>query len=299
MRTDSQPVGRLIEQFLASAFETFPYHRPTVGWFSDLNYFSAADAQHFFDQYYVPSNMVLAVVGDVKPGEVFPVTERYFGRLPTRPKPQPVHTSEPPQNSERRVVLEETAQPFYVEGYHRPNYRDPDDAVYDAITDLMSSGRTSRLYRALVRDKKIAAEAAGFSGFPGTKYEHLFAFYAVPLPGHTPEEMRTAIHEEIERLRTTNVTDEELQMVKTRAKANLIRSLANNAGMAFQLGIYQLRYGDWRELFRQVDRIDKVSKEDIRRVANKTFQPTNRSIGIIETKSAAAQKPNGQGEKEQ
>ena len=122
-----------------------------------------------------------------------------------------------------------------------------------------------------------------------------FAFDAVPLPGHTPEEMRKAIHAEIEKLKTTDVTDEELKMVKTRAKANLIRGLADNAGMAFQLGLYQLRYGDWRELFRSVDRIDKVSKEDIRRVANKTFSPTNRTVGIIETIPGA----NPQGEKEQ
>ena len=296
MRTDSQPIGRLVEQFLGGSFETYPYHRPTIGYYSDLYYFSATDAKTFFDQYYVPSNMVVAIVGDVNPAEVIPLAEKYFGRLPTRPQPAPVHTTEPPQRSEREVELRETAQPFYLEGYHRPNYRDPDDAVYDAITDLMSTGRTSRLFRALVRDQKIAAEAEGFSGFPGTKYEHLFAFDAVPLPGHTPEEMRKAIHQEIERLKTTDVSDEELRMVKTRAKANLIRGLADNAGMAYQLGLYQLRYGDWRELFRSVDRIDKVSKEDIRRVANKTFLPTNRTVGIIETIPGS---PNPQGEKEQ
>ena len=293
MRTDSQPIGRLVEQFLGESFVTYTYHRPTVGYFSDLNYFSATDATRFFDHYYVPANMVVAIVGDVRPAEVVPLVEKYFGRLPARPKPAPVHTSEPPQNSERQVELHETAQPFYLEGYHRPDYRDPDDAVYDAITDLMSSGRTSRLFRALVRDKKIAAEAEGFTGFPGTKYEHLFAFDAVPLPGHTPEEMRKAIHEEIERLKTTYVTDDELKMVKTRAKANLIRGLADNAGLAFQLAIYQLRYGDWRELFRSVDRIDKVTKADIRRVANKTFQSTNRTVGIIET-IPAPRNPNGE-----
>jgi predicted Zn-dependent peptidase len=108
--------------------------------------------------------------------------------------------------------------------------------------------------------------------------------------------MRKGIHEEIERLKTTYVTDEELKMVKTRAKADLIRGLANNAGMAFQIGIYQLRYDDWRELFRSVDRIDKVTKEDIRRVANKTFLPTNRTVGVIETIPGS---PNPQGEKEQ
>src|SRR5439155_7323770 len=105
---------------------------------------------------------------------------KIFGRLPSPPTPDERTTVEPPQNSERRVVLHEASQPFYVEGYHRPDYHDKDDAVYDAIADLMSEGRTSRLYRALVRDKKIASFSAGFSGFPGTKYPHLFAFYAVP-----------------------------------------------------------------------------------------------------------------------
>ena len=293
MRTDSSPVGRLLEQFTTAAFQAHPYHRPTVGWMSDLNSFSATDAQKFFDEYYIPSNMVIAVVGDVNTAQAMPIIEKYFGRLPTRPVPDERTTTEPPQNSERRVVLQDASQPIYLEGYHRPDFRSPDDEVYDAIADLMSNGRTSRLYRSLVRDKKIASDSAGFSGLPGTKYPHLFAFYAVPLPGHKPDEMATAIHAEIERLKTADISDEELEMIKTRAKANLIRGLGNNAGLAFQLGIYQARYGDWRELFHSVDRINKVTKADIRRVANQTFVPTNRTVGIIETIAP----PAGEGQK--
>jgi len=295
MRTDSNPTGRLLEQFTTAAFMAHPYHRPTVGWMSDLNSFSATDAQAFFDKYYIPSNMVVAVVGDLKASEAMPVIEKYFGRLPTKPQPDERTTTEPPQNSERRVVLQERTQPLYLEGYHRPDDRSKDDAVYDALQDLMSDGRTSRLYRALVRDKKIAADSAGFSGLPGTKYPHLFAFYAAPLPGHTPQEMADAIHTEIERLKKEDVSDEELKMVKTRAKANLIRGLAENEGLAQQLAIAQARYGDWRELFRSVDRIDQVTKADIRRVANETFKDTNRTVGIIESaKPAAASKGGAQ-----
>ncbi len=293
MRTDSRPIGRLVEQFIASAFEAHPYHRPTIGWISDLNSFSATDAKHFFDTYYIPSNMVVAVVGDVKATEVMPIIEKYFGRLPSPPTPDERTTVEPPQNSERRVVLHDASQPFYIEGYHRPDYHDKDDAVYDAIADLMSEGRTSRLYRALVRDKKIASFAAGFTGFPGNKYAHLFAFYATPLPGHTPQEVGDAIHAEIERIKKEDITDEELKMIKTRAKANLIRGLADNQGLALQLGVYQSRYGDWRELFRQVDNIDKVTKADIRRVADGTFVLTNRTVGIIENISRASAAPHG------
>jgi predicted Zn-dependent peptidase len=289
LRTDSNPIGRLLEQFNAAAFEAHPYHRPTVGWMSDLNSFSATDAKKFFDHYYVPANMVVAVAGDVKASEVMPVLEKYFGRLPASSKPDEITTTEPPQNSERKVILKEKAQPLYLEGYHRPDYRTKDDAVYDAITDLMSEGRTSRLYRALVRDKKIASFAAGFSGLPGTKYPHLFAFYAVPLPGHSTQEMADAIHVEIERLKKEDISDDELKMIKTRTKANLIRGLGDNQGLAAQLADYQTRYGDWRELFRSVDRIDQVSKADIRRVANETFNDTNRTVGVIETTAGTGQ----------
>src|ERR1700685_1971090 len=288
LRTDSNPIGRLLEQFDAAAFEAHPYHRPTVGWMSDLNSFSATDAKKFFDQYYVPANMVVAVAGDVKAAEVMPILEKYFGRLPVSHKPDETTTTEPPQNSERRVELMEKTQPLYLEGYHRPNYRTKDDAVYDAITDLMSEGRTSRLYRALVRDKKIASFSAGFSGLPGTKYPHLFAFYAFPLPGHSTQEVADAIHAEIDRLKKEDISDDELKMIKTRTKANLIRSLGDNEGLANQLAVYQTRYGDWRELFRSVDRIDKVTKADIRRVANETFNDTNRTVGVIETSKGGA-----------
>ena len=217
-----------------------------------------------------------------------PIIEKYFGRIPAHARPDERITTEPPQNSERRVVLHDQSQPLYLEGYHRPDYRDPDDAVYDAIADLMSEGRTSRLYRALVRDQKIASFSAGFTGLPGNKYPHLFAFYAFPLPGHKPDEMAGAIHAEIDKLKKEDISDDELKMIKTRAKANLIRGLGSNEGLAFQLGLNQARYDDWRELFREVDRIDKITKADIRRVANKTFTENNRTVGIIETTTPAS-----------
>ena len=288
MRTDSNPIGRLLEQFITAAYQAHQYHRPTIGWMSDLNSFSATEALDFFHTYYIPSNMGVAVVGDVKASEAMPIIEKYFGRIKSVEKPDERTTTEPPQNSERRVVLHEVSQPVYLEGYHRPDYRSKDDAVYDSIADLVSNGRTSRLYRALVRDKKIASDSAGFTGLPGNKYPHLFAFYAIPLPGHKPEDMASAIHAELERLKNEDITDDELKMIKTRAKANLLRGLDNNAGLASQLATYQSRYDDWRELFRTVDRIEQVTKADIRRVAAQTFVASNRTVGIIETAS-----PNG------
>jgi predicted Zn-dependent peptidase len=293
MRVDSAPIGRLVEQFLAAAYVAHPYGRPNVGWMSELSQITATEADAFHKKYYVPANIVIAVVGDLKASETIPVLEKYFGRIPAGPQPEEMTTVEPKQNAERSVLIKEATQPFYLEGYHRPDYRDPDDSVYDAIQDIFSNGRTSRLYRSLVRDQQIAPVAEGFSGFPGSKYPGLFAFYAVPVPGHTPQELETAIHKEIDKLKTSDVTDDELAMFKTRARAGLLRGLANNEGLAEQLAVYQLQYGDWRELFRQLDKVNKVSKDDIKRVANKIFTEKNRTTAIIEFDPGNAPKPPG------
>lgn len=292
MRTDSNPQGRLIEQLLAAAFTAHTYGRPVVGWDSDLSTWSATDALKFWETYYTPANKCVAVVGDVKAAEIMPVLEGYFGRLPKGPKPPPLSTVEPKQFAERTVILRDKAQPFYAEAYHRPDYRDKDDAVYDAISDLMSNGRTSRLYRSLVRDQKIAAQAAGISGFPGTKYPHLFVFFGVPTPETTPQQIRAAIHAEIDRLKTTLVSDEEMQMLRARAKVELLQGLGDNQGLAIAFAKAQQRYGDWREVFRNVEHIEKVTKEDIRRVANQVFVDSNRTAAWIERAepSAAGQK---------
>ncbi len=282
MRIDSSPIGRMVEQLLATAYVAHPYGRSGVGWESEISQVTAIEAEAFHKKYYVPSNIVIAVVGDLKASTAMPVLEHYFAPIPTAPKPEAMTTIEPPQFAEKSVVIKEATQPFYIEAYHRPDYRDPDDAVYDAITDIFSNGRTARLYRSLVRDQRIAAEAEGFSGFPGDKYPGLFAVYAVPLPGHTHEEMRTAIHKELTRLKDTDVTDAELARFKTRARADLLRGLADNEGLAHQLAEYQTRYGDWRELFRQLDKIDAVSKADVRRVANKIFIASNRTSAQID-----------------
>ena len=288
MRTDSNPEGRLFEQFLATAYVAHNYGRSGIGWPSEVSQITATEAMDFHKVYYVGSNIVIAVVGDVKSSDAMPVLEKYFSRVPGGPKPEEMTTVEPKQFAEKTVAIREASQPIYIEGYHRPDFRDPDDAVYDAISDIMSNGRVSRLYRSLVRDQQIAAAAEGVSPYPGDKYPSLFVFFAVPLPGHTPAEMRDAIHKEIDKLKAGDVTDDELAMFKTRTRADLLRGLADNQGLANSLAEYQTRYGDWRQLFLQLDRVDKVTKADIRRVANQVFVPSNRTEAWVETATPAA-----------
>jgi predicted Zn-dependent peptidase len=288
MRIDSSPQGRLIEEFLAAAYMAHHYGTPGVGWESDITQVTATEAAAFHAKYYVPSNIVIAVVGDIDTKTALPMLEKYFGAIPSGPKPEPMTTVEPPQKAERSVVLHEATQPIYLEGYHRPDFRSPDDAVYSAITDIFSNGRTSRLYKSLVRDQRIAIVAEGFSGFPGQKYPGLFAFYAVPMSGHTAADMEPAIHKELDKLKSEDVTDAELERFKSRARAGLLGSLGENSGLASELAEYQTDYGDWREMFRELQQIDAVTKADIRRVAQQTFVDSNRTVARIETQQASA-----------
>ena len=154
---------------------------------------------------------------------------------------------------------------------------------YAVISDILGGGRSSRLYTTLVKSKKLALFAGAASSIEGQKYPGLFAFFAVPNQGKTNAECEAAIYDEIERLKKEPVTDEELRGVKTRAKVRFIDSVDSNMGIAMQLAFAQNLMGDWRHMFRSLDRIEKVTAEDIQRVAQKTFVKSNRTVGMIET----------------
>jgi len=173
-------------------------------------------------------------------------------------------------------------------GYHKPDVNHPDNAVYDALGSLLSEGRSSRLYRALVRDKKVATMASGMTGFPGRKYPGMFVFIALPAPGKTNEDPEKAIEAELERLKNEPVSAEELDGVKRRARANLLRQLDSNFMLAIQFSRFQAVTGDWRNLFRELERINAVTPQDIQRVAKATFTWNNKTVGAIDPVEAAA-----------
>jgi predicted Zn-dependent peptidase len=286
LRVESDPVGRLLEEFLGTAYLAHPYGTQIVGHMSDLENLSRPEAEAFFQTYYGPANLTVAIVGDVHPEDIRRLAERYFGRLEGGPKPPPVRTVEPPQRGERRVTLQDPAQPFVLFGYHKPDVHHPDSAILDAVTDIMGVGRTSRLYERLVKKDRVAAYASAFQGYPGDKYPGLFMFYAVPAQGRNYEDSMTAMDAEIERLKKEPVSAAELAKAKTRARAALIRSLASNSGLARELATYQVITGDWRNLFKRLERIDAVTVNDIQRVANAYFTIQNRTVGLMETSNA-------------
>ncbi len=278
---ETNPGGKLYEAFLATAFLAHPYGYPTIGWSSDVRNLSATQTARFFKDYYTPNNTVIALVGDFKPAEVLPIIERSFGGIPPGPPSPRVVTVEPPQTGERRVEVEDEANPQVVIGYHKPTFDHPDDPVFDVIDALLSDGRTSRLYKKLVEEKQIAIGVSTGSGSPGARFPNLFTISATPRAPHTTTELEAAIYEELERLKKEPPTDKELEKVITNTDAGLLRSLRSNGGLAGQIAYYQAVTGDWRYLLRNRDQIAKVTGADVMRVAREYFTKQNRTVATL------------------
>jgi predicted Zn-dependent peptidase len=281
MRTENSPIGQMVEAFLGTAFTTHPYKRRVIGYDRDIRNLNRQDVAKFFQTYYGPSNLTVAIVGDVDPKEVKRLAEIYFGRFPQKPTPPPLAIAEPKQTQTKEVTLTLPSQPWYLEGYHRPALDSADNATFEVISTIMSSGRTSRLYKTLVEDKQVALVAEGDNGFPGDKYPNLMLFYAQTAPNVTVEQASQALRQEIERLKTEPVSEEELERAQNQLQAGLLRSLDSNQGMARLLTEYEVKTGDWRNLFNQLTAIAAVTPADIQRVAQQTFTPENRTIGRI------------------
>lgn len=281
MRVDNSPIGTMIERFLEEAFVNHPYRRPVIGYQDDLFVATREDIQTFYDTYYGPANLTVAVVGDVDPAEVQRLAEVYFGRYEARAVPPEPTINEPSQTAPQEFSLALPSEPWYLEGYHRPSLNHPDHVIYGMIESLLVGGRTSRLYETVVDEARVALDIGSLNGFPGDRYDNIFLIYGLTAPGHTPEEIGALFDQELERLKQEPVSAEELARVKTQARAGLLRSLDSNGGMASLLAEYQAKTGDWRNIFNNLETIEAVSAADIQRVAQSLFRTDNRTVGKL------------------
>jgi predicted Zn-dependent peptidase len=290
MSVESSPQGKLQEMVLATAFTAHPY-RTLIGWASDIQNLRAEDAEKFWTTYYVPGNITVAIAGDVTSAEIRKLAEKYYGPIAAAPMPPPVITVEPRQEGEKRVTVESPAQPVLWLVYKRPSQRDKDDAVIDVIQEVLSGGRTGSMYRDMVRDKQIALYAAAAATFPSGKYPNLFALVCAPSAGHTVEENEKEIGALLDKLKNEKVDEATLRRVKTKVRASLIRQLDDNRGLTFQLAFYHVNYGSWKKLFTGLEDIDKVSADDVQRVARSIFILEGRTVGMTAAAPAPATAP--------
>jgi predicted Zn-dependent peptidase len=286
MRVDNSPMGRLfMEEFQNLAFQANGYRHSTIGYLSDLQNMNRQDALDYYRKHYIGPNITVAVVGDIKAQDVRRFARQYFSKVPGG-TPQPVLTQEPDQLGEKRLVLQQDAQPLLLVGYKIEGINHPDWPVYQVIADILGQGRTSRLYTEAVKNQQKAVQCVSFAGYPGVRQRTLLAVLGVPAKDVTAAELETLVLGQIQKLADDGVTEEELAGVKQRSRADFLRGLTSNRGLAGQLSMTQAMTGDWRNIFREVERIEAVTREDVRRVAAEIFQERNRTVAMSEKQEA-------------
>jgi predicted Zn-dependent peptidase len=284
-RIESDPEGQLYEQFLAAAYIAHPYRRPILGWPSDIQFLDPGYMEAFFKSFHAPNNTVITVVGDINPKTTLNIINKYFGSIPRRAlNPSPI-TEEPPQKGERRITIVSDANPEMIIGYHKPAMPDYDDYVFDIIEYIFSEGRTSRLYKTIVEKKGIAKSIHTANGVPGSKYPNLFVIFAKPRHPHRSADVELSIYEEIERIKANSVSRRELEKAKNQLKADFIRSLDSNLELASMISYFEILLGDYRYITNHLKIIEKVTPEDIMRVAKKYLIPENRTVANLVKKN--------------
>ncbi len=281
LRTEDDPSSALWEEVNAAAFKAYPYGHPVIGWMEDLRQLSRTDVQNFYKTYYVPNNAVVVVVGDFDRAQLLPRIQEAFGSIPRRPEPPPVRSDEPPQKGERRVMLrrQDARLPSLVAGYHAPNMKDPDSYALDMLEVILAGGKSARLYRHLVYEKQLALGAGAYYARVSAAPD-LFTLYATPLPGKSVEELEQALFDEIERIKTELVSARDLQKAKNQIEASFIFSQDSIFSLARQLASYEIVAG-WRYWEAYLPGIRAVTREDVRRVAQKYLTREKRTVGVL------------------
>ena len=277
LRTDSTPTGRFQEQFDAMFWASCGYAWPVIGWPSDLNSYTFEQAQDYWNTYYRPGNLVGIVVGDFDPVKAKAFITKYFSRLDSGTKPPPpVVTLEVEQLAEQRMNAAGDFPPAIEIRYHTVPAGHVDSYPLDMLSEVLNE-RTGRLYTGLVEGRGIASSARASSDT--RKYAGLFAFDAETRGAATPEQLEAAWYEELAKLQTEELPERELRKVKNRVAAGNYRRLENNMSLLIQLAFAEALL-DWREINDGPKKYEAVTAADIKRVAEKYFTPTNRSVAV-------------------
>jgi predicted Zn-dependent peptidase len=262
------------------AFTRSPYRLPVIGFREDISTVTREEAQGFYDTYYTPGNAFAAIVGDINIEETKKLLDSTFGLLPAKSDPPKTDGSEPTQKSEQRGSVYFETAPQLLVAFHKPTAPDFDDYVFDVIDRLLSGGRTSRLYKSMVKDKQIAQAVYTF-GFPGARYENLFVIGAVSLNQTSNADLEAAIYEELDKLGKEGPTKEELDRVLTGLEADFIRNISSNEGLASQLTFFHGIVSDWRYVQNHSSVVRTITAEDVKRVAKTYFTKENRSVATL------------------
>ena len=279
---ENNPMEELWQEVQATAFMAHPYMWPVIGWESDIKNWTKQDLENYFHTYYAPNNCLVVISGDVKLSEIKKLAEKYWEPIPEQPEPRKVHTVEPEQTGERSLFIQrEVPSPYLMITYHVPQTGSDDYYALDLLSSILSQGRSSRLYSALVEENQLALEVGTYYGdaFDPT----LFYFYGMCNDSVKASELEVSIIEQVQKIIDEGISENELQKVKNQKLMGFYKTLETINGMSNTIGTYELFFGDYKKLFSAPDDYKKVTTDDIKRVAGEYFTKDNRTIGILNT----------------
>ncbi len=282
MRTDSTPTGLVNESYWAAFWQAHPYRWPVLGWMSDIDQYTVADAQRYFDAHYSPENCTAMFIGDVRKDEVLDLCRRYFGRLKPFPgKRDPIVTVETEQTAERRITAEVDAQDEINVRWHGPSGVHKDSPALDLLMNVLG-GRSGRLYRPLVEDQKLALDVEAW--YWSLRYGGLIHLGATPREGADFAAVERALDAIVKEVQEKGVADRELQKARNQQMADLVRTFKTNGGIAQQLGYFET-IGTYRDFFDYMKALEAATPEDLKRVARQYLKPAGKNVLVLRRKA--------------
>ncbi len=284
-RTDNNPIGYLYFRLFNEHYRLHSYHWTPIGFMEDIQHWNINDIKEFHEKFYKPENAILLVAGDIKPEVVFKKAQKYFGKIKNRKSEfnssifGTYVAREAPKDGSKRVIIHKKGNSVetLAIAYSIPKFDDKDQIILSVITDILSNGKSSRLYKDLVEEKQIASTVYGYN--MEMKDPGVFIFFAMANPNIIAEDLEKEILKKIEELKSSGVTKEELEKVKLNTKVDFLKELDSSSSIANLFADY-LAKGNLQPLLEYEDNLDKITSKDIQRVAKKYFD-NNKSTTII------------------
>lgn len=279
---ENSPWQVLFQTAQGLAFLEHPYHWPVIGYEDDMKNWKQTDLERYFKMYYAPNNCVTVISGNVKFDDIKKLAEKYIEPIPSQPEPPNVHIVEPPQTGERRVMIQkEVATPYLGIGWHVPAAKHEDYYALSIFSDILTSGRSSRLYSSLIDKKQLATQI--FTNFGESFDPSLFIIAGVAAKNTNETDLEKAIYEEIEKIKKEGITEAELQKVKNQKLMEFYGQIETINGKSNNIGTYEVFFGDYKKMFDAPAAYNKVSADDIKKVAVKYFTKSNRTVGVLKS----------------
>jgi zinc protease len=277
---DNQPYGKSYEEVESMAYDSFPYHHSVIGSMEDLNAASVDDVKDFFRTYYAPNNAVLVLVGDIDPRQALAKVKKYFSDISRQPAPPELVFSEPVHDKERRKTINDALArlPQVQLAYNVPPGNTPDTLALQVLASVLSSGRSSRFYQHLVREKQVALNANAFS--QGRRGPSLFQVVAIPRPGVKVEDLEKALDDEIAAVQKDGIADAELAKVRTQYLRQQIQTRSSCLSLAIQIGTYAVNFNDPNLINTLYGKMASVDAEQVKQAAQKYLVPAHRAVLI-------------------